>query len=156
GEIESLLGQHPVVLQNLVTVREDDSGNKQIVAYVVPSPEAVGGSATGAKEQESQQVEQWETAWNETYKEGSPPTDGTFHPVGWNSSYTGLPIPPEEMREWVDNTVQRILSLKPNRILELGCGTGLLMFRLAPQCSHYHASDFSKTAIEYIQEQLSQ
>ncbi|PYX86501.1 MAG: hypothetical protein DMG68_15180, partial [Acidobacteria bacterium] len=155
GEIESVLTQHASVRQSLVTVREDEPGNKQIVAYVMPNSNFRGETAGASKEQDREQVEQWETAWNETYKQKAAASDSTFNVVGWNSSYTGLPIPPEEMREWVDNTVERILSLRPNRILELGCGTGLLMFRLASKCSHYHASDFSKTAIEYIQEQLT-
>jgi amino acid adenylation domain-containing protein len=155
GEIESVLTQHAAVRQSLVMVREDDPGNKQIVAYVMPNSNFRGDAASESKEQDRAQVEQWETAWNETYKQKAAASDSTFNVVGWNSSYTGLPIPPEEMREWVDNTVDRILSLRPNRILELGCGTGLLMFRLASNCSHYHASDFSNTAIEYLQEQLA-
>ena len=56
--------------------------------------------------------------------------DETFDIVGWNSSYTGQPIPEEEMREWVDQTVERILSLRPKRVLEIGCGTGLLTLAL--------------------------
>ena len=31
--------------------------------------------------------------------------DPAFNIVGWNSSYTGEPIPAEEMREWVEDTV---------------------------------------------------
>ena len=72
--------------------------------------------------------------------------DPTFNISGWNSSYTGLPIPPEEMREQVDQAVARILSGAPRRVLEIGCGTGLLLFRLAPHCSRYLGTDFSPTA----------
>jgi len=35
------------------------------------------------------------------------------------------------MREWAGNTADRILSLKATRVLEIGCGTGLLVTRLA-------------------------
>ena len=44
------------------------------------------------------------------------------------------------MREWVDGTVERILalaSLPPARVLEIGCGTGLLLFRIAPRAARY-------------------
>src|SRR6185369_2097835 len=73
----------------------------------------------------------------------------------WNSSYTGEPIPAEEMREWVDDAVERILSLEPKRALEIGCGTGLLLFNLAPHCVRYVGTDFSPAALGYVRQHLS-
>ena len=43
----------------------------------------------------------------------------------------GRPIPEAEMREWLENTAARILSLKPDRVLEIGCGEGRLTWRYA-------------------------
>ncbi|MBE9211188.1 amino acid adenylation domain-containing protein [Plectonema cf. radiosum LEGE 06105] len=37
GEIEALLAQHPLVRASAVIVREDQPGNKQIIAYIVPN-----------------------------------------------------------------------------------------------------------------------
>jgi len=46
GEIEAALGQHSGVKEAVAAVREDDQGDKRLVAYVVAQP----GSAPGANE----------------------------------------------------------------------------------------------------------
>ena len=54
------------------------------------------------------------------------------------------------MRLWVDQTVERIQRTKPDKVLEIGCGMGLLLFRIAPSCSRYIGHDFSKVALDYV------
>ncbi|MEH1952720.1 amino acid adenylation domain-containing protein [Nostoc sp.] len=41
GEIEAILGQHPALTQTIVIAREDVIGDKQLVAYIVASPEKI-------------------------------------------------------------------------------------------------------------------
>jgi methylase of polypeptide subunit release factors len=69
--------------------------------------------------------------------------DPTFNIFGWNSSYSGQAIPAAEMQEWVEQTVARIRALTPQKVLEIGCGTGLLLSRIAPNCQEYVGIDFS-------------
>jgi ubiquinone/menaquinone biosynthesis C-methylase UbiE len=69
---------------------------------------------------------------------------------GWNSSYTGAPIPLEQMREWRAAAVNRIMALQPRRVLEIGVGSGLLLAQLAPDCVEYWGTDFSAPTIQTL------
>ncbi|WP_442873231.1 class I SAM-dependent methyltransferase [Dolichospermum flos-aquae] len=55
------------------------------------------------------------------------------------------------MREWVESTVSRILLGKPQRVLEIGCGSGLLLFRVAPYCQEYWGADYSSATIRNLE-----
>ncbi|HEX7332371.1 MAG TPA: amino acid adenylation domain-containing protein [Pyrinomonadaceae bacterium] len=153
GEIESALEEHEVVREAVVIAREEAPGEARLIAYIVPEPNHNGTFDTA--ELSAEQVSQWEMVFNENYSHPSTQPDPTFNITGWTNSYTGQPIPEEEMREWLDQTVDRILSLQPQHVLEIGCGTGLLLFRLAPHCARYVATDFSTIALDYIQQTLS-
>ena len=149
GEIERVLKTHPGVGDAVVVVRRDD-GDARLAGYVVPRASYVEAASREASDTASAQVTEWKALYDDTYGQHLNPEDPTFNIIGWNSSYSGQPIPAHEMREWVERTVARVEALRPRRILEIGCGTGLLLARLAPQCDRYLATDFSSRAIEAV------
>jgi len=151
GEIEATLCQHPEVNQAVVIAREDVMNHKRLVGYIVPDS-AIENSLES--QDLAKQTEQWQKIWDEAYIQPDEAQEASFHIGGWNDSYTGKDLDPEQVREWVEHTVERIKALQPNRLLEIGCGTGLLLFRIAPQCQRYYATDLSGEAIRYLERQI--
>lgn len=49
----------------------------------------------------------------------------------------------------------RVLAYHPRRIVEIGFGTGMLLFRIAPHTSEYLAADFSLKALSYVRQVLA-
>ena len=148
GEIEAALASLPHVAEAVVTLR-GEADERKLVAYVVPEGSGKGSEEAGV-------VGEWTELYDDTYSETTDLADPTFNSVGWNSSYTSEPIPSGEMREWVESTVARILRGRPRRVLELGCGTGLLLFRVAPHVERYVGIDLSQVALDHVARHLPQ
>jgi 2-polyprenyl-3-methyl-5-hydroxy-6-metoxy-1,4-benzoquinol methylase/acyl carrier protein len=126
-------------------------GEKRLVAYIVGDREAAARAASSASANQLREdcVQEWQAVHEQTYQTNST-TGPSF--VGWNSSYTGEPIPEREMQEWLACTVERIRALKPQKLLEIGCGVGLLLQHLAPQCETYVGADFSASALAQLRD----
>ena len=156
GEISAALKGHPALQDATVVVREDVPGDRRLVAYLVPR--RAGDEALSGAEWESERIAQWQKVYDTViYDEvaaDAETADPTFNISGWTSSYTGFPLGADAMREQVDQTVTRILASRPRRVLEIGCGTGLLLFRVAPHCEQFTACDFSTVALEFVERNL--
>jgi amino acid adenylation domain-containing protein len=148
GEIETILNQYPVVKTSVVTVQEGEEAEKSLVAYVVPNLDHYSLQHQ-LQQWQTHYIGQWRSLYQSIYESSQPLQDPTFNITGWNSSYTGVAIPAVEMKEWLDHTIAQILVQKPKRVLEIGCGTGLLLSRIAPRCEQYWGTDFSKEALNY-------
>jgi len=69
---------------------------------------------------------------------------------GWMNSYTGEDFTKEEMSEYVGNIVTKLTPHinSKSRVLEVGCGSGLSMFALAPNVAYYHGTDLSAAIVD--------
>jgi amino acid adenylation domain-containing protein len=158
GEIAATLQRHPAIRDAVVITSAETNDSPRLTAYFCLDRHYC--QQTLLPSLQIQQIQHWQTLYNQTYHTSEPTLDlpqhsPTFNLTGWQSSYTGEPIPVDEMREWVSDRVQQILSLQPQRVLEIGCGTGLLLFQIAPYCQEYVGTDFSAISLQSIQSQLN-
>lgn len=69
---------------------------------------------------------------------------------GWYNSYDSTPYSEAEMKQYVENTFEK---LKPylgqeKTVVEIGCASGLTMFCIAPYVGKYIGTDMAKVNLE--------
>ena len=150
GEIETALETHPAIERAVVLALPDARGELHLSAYLAANASEVEKIAR--TQDSDEHVSLWRNVYEDIYRQGTNSDELDFNTTGWQSSYTGRPIPSEEMHEWLDRTVERILAFEPRDVLELGCGTGMILARVAPRCNSYVGLDISPAALEHIRE----
>jgi amino acid adenylation domain-containing protein/FkbM family methyltransferase len=153
--VESVLNRHPSVRQGVVVSRRDEQGRETSVAFVIPDEEYF--RARNATKAAKERLDQWISVWERNYQPilgGEASSTERVNSIGYVRSDSGEPIPEEELREGIEKTVQQVMARRPKCILEIGCGTGMLLFRFAGLVERYLATDLSRNAIEHIQVSL--
>jgi amino acid adenylation domain-containing protein len=155
GEVESLLRAHPEVADAVVDARDDGTGALRLVGWVLaakPAEADASPSPERGADPQARQVAHWAQMFDDLYGTSGEAgvRDEAFDISGWHSSYTGQPIPAGEMREWADATGRRVVALGPGRVLELGVGSGLVLFRVAPHAAEYAGTDISAHALRTL------
>ncbi|ASZ12182.1 non-ribosomal peptide synthetase [Chitinophaga pendula] len=154
GEVENVLNELGPVAVNCVVTRKDAMDINQLVSYYVPARDVIA-----AKERALyvQQVESWKELYQNQYSqtETAENVEAEFNLVGWNDSFTGKEIPAVQMRSWLDDITRVILSEQPSRVLEIGCGMGLIYFALSGQIDKYFGTDFSQSSINQIRNRVA-
>ena len=166
-EIEGVLFKHASVQEVVVGLSHETEGDQaqdqRLLAWVVVSAQ---------NEQEEQLLQQervnlWQSLHEDSYQGDSLHKDVTFNTIGWDSTYTGEPLSDAEMHEYIDLTLDIVFAdniteietksaaiLKP-RVLEIGCGTGLLMYNLINRCASYVGTDLSDVVINRLAYQVN-
>ncbi len=149
GEITNSILEFEGIKDAYTIVREDIPGDKRLVSYVI----------LGEQNEESELAERYVDQWQQLYEreyDHNEVEEIDFNIKGWNSSFTGEAYTPEAMREWVDCTISQVRDFAPEKILEIGCGTGLLLFPLSQNIKKYSAIDISSNTITSLRKTISQ
>ncbi|MFI1445272.1 condensation domain-containing protein [Streptomyces fructofermentans] len=139
-DVEAALQSAPDVDRALVAPYEGEGPEPELVAHVRLLDRGPGGDGEAR------------AVFEETYAKRAAEDDPALNVTGWNSPHTGEYLTAAEMREWADTTFRRILALRPADVLEIGCRTGALLFRLAPRSDRYTGTDLSAHALHHIRD----
>jgi amino acid adenylation domain-containing protein len=148
GEIENALRQLPAIKDAVVSAIGEHE--KRLAAWLVLSQEDIE-----SRQSTQAQVTAWQQVFDDRTSADTNPiiSDPLFNTQVWTSSYDGQSIPAAQMRCWADDMIEHVLARKPQRILEIGCGTGMLAFAIAPHCEHYYGTDISASSLAYMAKQ---
>ncbi|MGH3823935.1 MAG: amino acid adenylation domain-containing protein [Pseudonocardiaceae bacterium] len=127
AEVEAVLRSHPAVTSALAMAWKQGS-ERHLVAYTVldrPAELQADDSDT------NERVQIWQRGYHQTYLAADGDGYTELNTTRWRSSYTGDPIPEEQIRDWANATLARIIALAPRTALVIGCGDSMVLLPLA-------------------------
>jgi len=149
NEVVRALMAHPDVADAVLSPERSHDGRQFEIAFVAVDADRLSvGKANHLQAETERRVAQWRRAFDQAYRHDADHLAPSF--VGWTSNFTNKPIPEPEMADWLDRTIQRIRALGARRVLEIGCGVGLLVEKLAPGCEVYCGTDLSPVAVHRL------
>lgn len=79
--------------------------------------------------------------------------DERYDPIkqsGWISAFTGDYFSKDEIAEFIDDTYLKLQDYITNEknVMDIGCASGLSLFKIAPLVNQYHAIDISESTLE--------
>jgi len=146
GEIESVLSSQEEVSDAIVVLQRRNAREAQLAAFVTLSLD-------------NAVVDAHVNTWEERFTSDVYSSVNTLRSdligrdfIGWTAMEDGSVIDRREMNEWLDDTIDTILSNgQPENILEIGSGTGMILFNLGTVFESYVGLDPSMAAVQFIE-----
>ncbi|TEY35944.1 hypothetical protein BOTCAL_0572g00020 [Botryotinia calthae] len=146
SQIEKELSKNALIKDAIIIEQDDNTIKAFITLKPLVDPKA-----------ENRQVKLWRTMFDKgmyaTIKNKPGSTIGRDF-TGWVCQYNSIPIDIAEMNEWLDDTIHQILTTHGEDhsldVLELGTGSGMILFNLIPNLRCYHGLDPSPNVIDFV------
>lgn len=151
--VENVINRHPGIYSSAVIPAKIKERNAKLYAYIVIN-NLNGVLEKYPKKFIETQIITWKAISDNVSQEAGR-YETQFNTTGWISSYTRELFPQTVMDEFVQNTVDRILNLNPRKTLEIGCGFGLLFFKLINNLDSYVGIDFSEATIDVLKKNIA-
>lgn len=157
--IEQILRKHESVDDATVVLRE--GADDEAVAFVTMHKKNVQSQIESQRqsdnEYEAQQIQLWETIFDRGAQtamgQNLLPNAVARDFTGWVSAYDGAPLNHSDMNEWLDDTIETLLGSSSSHslnVLELGTGSGLVLFGIAENLESYLGLELSQTAVDFV------
>lgn len=150
AEVERAILRQSSVHDAVVVVRDQQGLEPEMVGFVVTQDD----HSAEQDEEAGNQVKGWQGFFEgNTYAdiENISQSDVGNDFKGWTSMYDGSEINKDEMREWLEDTIRTLLDGQaPGHVLEIGTGSGMVLFNLGEGLESYVGLEPSKSAAAFV------
>ncbi|EQB53643.1 hypothetical protein CGLO_06602 [Colletotrichum gloeosporioides Cg-14] len=159
--VEQLLRSHESV-KDATVLSVQRYGEDMLVGFVTLHDQALENQirtlGQSGDEFEAEQVQLWESVFDRRVyatidDEARRETVGRDF-TGWISAYDGSLLDKTDMNEWLDDTIDMMITHGirdgPVNIVELGTGSGMILFSLARHIRSYHGIEPSRRAVDFV------
>jgi SAM-dependent methyltransferase len=161
GEIEHALRSQEYVDEAVAILQGEFKENAQIASFVTIHDETVvQGEQLEAQEESEQQIKAWEVQFDDDMyssmeKVQTQQVGRDF--VGWSSMTDGEDFDHQDMNEWLDDILKSILNgcKSIDHVLEIGAGSGMILFNLAHKLQSYIGLEPSEKAVDFVAQSVA-
>lgn len=154
GEIESAIEQESFIKSAVVKVHETEGFYKSLAAYVEIDEEKIFSDEVHAIGSDTSNF--LKNIYDETYLHAENYEYGVINNCGWQSSFTGKLISVEELDESYQFIRKIINESNLSNVVEVGCGTGSLLFEYIDKADRCTVIEISSTALDYVKNKLNE
>ena len=153
GEIEHMLRSSDCVDDAVAVLQHDDRDEPWIASFVTVHEDEAAFKEWPVNGEEVQHIEVWKEQFDDDYisieSMESKAIGRDF--MGWTSMYDGSDIDKGQMDEWLDDTIESMLNgSEPGHVLEIGTGSGMILFNLPQGLESYLGLEPSGRAVDWI------